>query len=56
MSNFCKLQESRFRLVIKKNFILRVVRYCSKLPREAVDAPTLDMFKTRLDRTSSNLI
>jgi len=35
---------------------MRVVRHWSRLPREAVDAPSLDVFKARLDGDLSNLI
>jgi len=32
------------------------MRHWNGLPREAVDAPSLEVFKARLDRTLSNLI
>ncbi|KGM00266.1 hypothetical protein N301_02925, partial [Charadrius vociferus] len=51
-----KLKEGRFRLDIKKKFFtLRVVKHWNRL-REAVDAPSLEVFKARLDRALSNLI
>jgi len=37
-------------------FTERVVRCWNKLPREAVDAPSLEVFKTRLDGALGNLI
>jgi len=40
----------------KKFFSMRVVGYWNKLPREAVDAPSLEVFKARLDGTLGNLI
>ncbi|KFQ15624.1 hypothetical protein N330_03989, partial [Leptosomus discolor] len=40
----------------KKLFTLRVVRHWNRLPKEVVDAPSLEMFKAKLDRTSSNLV
>ncbi|KFM03001.1 hypothetical protein AS27_15501, partial [Aptenodytes forsteri] len=47
----------RFRLDIsKKFFTVRVVRHWNRLPREAVDAPFLEVFKARLDGTLSNLV
>jgi len=35
---------------------MRVVRHWDRLPREAVDAPSLELFKTRLDGALSNLV
>ena len=39
-----------------KFFTVRVVRHWNRLPREVVDALSLDMFKTRLDGALSNLV
>jgi len=55
-SNGFKLREGRFRLAIRKKFfIMRVVKHW-RLPREAVEAPSLETFKARLDRALSNLV
>jgi len=55
--NGFKLKEGRFRLDIRKKFIImRVVRHWNRLPREAVDAPSLKVFKARLDGALSNLV
>ncbi|KFQ96207.1 hypothetical protein Y956_04769, partial [Nipponia nippon] len=55
--NGYKLKEGRFRLDIRKKFFtMRVVRHSNRLPREAVDAPSLAMFKARLDGALSNLV
>ena len=35
---------------------MRVVRHWHRLPREVVDAPSLEVFKARLDEALSNLI
>ena len=52
-----KLKEGRFRLDIRKKFFpMRVVRQWNRLPREAVDAPSLEVFKARLDGALSNLV
>ena len=40
----------------KKFFTVRVVRHWNRLPREAVDAPSLEVFKARLDGALSNLV
>ena len=37
-------------------FIVRVVRQWNRLPREVVDAPSLETFKFRLDQALSNLV
>ncbi|KFM07404.1 hypothetical protein AS27_06295, partial [Aptenodytes forsteri] len=51
-----KLKEGRFRLDIRKFFTTRVVRHWNRLPREVVDAPSLEVFKARLDGAFSNLV
>ena len=40
----------------KKFFTVRVVRPWNRLPREVVDALSLEVFKARLDGALSNLI
>jgi len=35
---------------------MRVVRHWNRLPREAVDAPSLEVFKIRLEGAWSNLV
>ncbi|KFP96781.1 hypothetical protein N329_06700, partial [Haliaeetus albicilla] len=55
--NGFKLKEGRFKLDVRKKFFtMRMVRHWNKLPREAVDAPSLEVFKARLDGALSNLV
>jgi len=59
-SNGFKLREGRFRLedslVWKTVFKMRVVKHWNGLPREVVEAPSLEAFKARLDEALSNLV
>ena len=40
----------------KKSFTLMAVRHWNWLPKEAVDAPSLEAFKARLDVTLGSLL
>ncbi|KFP14350.1 hypothetical protein Z169_07314, partial [Egretta garzetta] len=52
-----KLNQGRFRLDIRKKFFtMRVVKHWNRLPREVVEAPSLEAFSARLDGALSNLI
>jgi len=44
------LRQGRFRLDIRRKFFTQgVVMHWNRLPKEAVDAPSLEAFKARLD-------
>lgn len=49
-SNGFKLKEDRFRLEIRKRFFtVRVGKQRHRLPKEILDAPSLEIFQVRLD-------
>ncbi|KFV88496.1 hypothetical protein N308_06483, partial [Struthio camelus australis] len=52
-----KLKHRKFHLKLRKNFFtVRVPEHWSRLPREAVESPSLEIFKTRLDVILGNML
>jgi len=52
-----KLKHRKFHLNMRKNFFtLREMEHWNRLPREAVESPTLEIFKTRLDKVLCSLL
>jgi len=52
-----KLKHRKFRLNMRKNFFpLRVMQHWNKLPREVVDSPPLEIFRTRLEKVLCSLL
>ena len=51
------MRQGRFRLDVRGKFLtLRVVRCWNRLPREVVDAPSLEVFKARWDGALGSLV
>jgi len=52
-----KLKQRKFQLNRRKNFFpLRVMEPWHRLPREVVESPSLEIFKTRLDAVLCSLL
>ena len=55
--NGFKLRQGRFRLDVRRKFFTQgVVTHRNRLPKEAVDAPSLKAFKARLDVALGSLV
>ena len=52
-----KLKHRKFHLNMRKiSFPLRVMERWNRLPREVVDSPSLEIFKSRLDKVLCSLL
>jgi len=48
-SNGLKLEHRMFSTNMQKNFTVRVIEHWNRLPREVVESPSMEIFKTCLD-------
>jgi len=56
-ANGHKLKHRKFRLNMRKNFFtLRVTEHWNRLPREAVESTSLEIFETCLDKVLCSLL
>ncbi|KFV78600.1 hypothetical protein N308_02110, partial [Struthio camelus australis] len=52
-----KLKHPKFHLNLRRNFFpVRVPEHWHRLPREVVESPSLEIFKTRLDVILGNML
>ena len=54
--NGFKLKQGRFRLDIRRKFFTQVVTHWNRLPKEVVDASSLEVFKAWLDVALGSLV
>ena len=55
--NGFKVRQGRFRLDIRRKFFTQgMVTHWNRLPKEVVDAPSLESFKARLDVALGSLV
>ena len=56
-SNGLKLEHKKFHTNIQKNFFaVGVMEHWNRLPREVVESPSMEIFKTHLDTYLCNLL
>ena len=48
-SNGLKLKHGKYHRNMQKNFTVKVTEHWNRLPREVVESPSVEIFKTHLD-------
>ena len=52
-----KLEHRKFHTNVRKNFLMvRVMEHWNRLPKEVVESPSVEIFKTRLDAYLCDLL
>ena len=55
-SNGLKLEQRKFYTNMRKNFTVRITEHWNRLPREIVESPSTEIFKTCLDTYPCDLL
>jgi len=55
-SNGLKFEHRKFYIDMWRNFMVRMTEHWNRLPREVMESPTIEIFKTYLDSYLCNLL
>ena len=51
-----KLQQRELSCKERKNFRMGLVKHCNRFPREILESASFEIFKTKLNKATSNLL